>query len=90
MRSKHCFFEKEEYLNGYIRGAIAALKNENAEVVCASCLTGTIRNLSQDVAVKLEKIIKELLHGFVKKEHDRIETYSNLPYVKIQRERSET
>jgi hypothetical protein len=88
--ANNILFEKREYLSGYIDGAIAAIANKGAQIICASCLTGTVRNLTNEAAAKLEETITNLLHPLVKREHEKIEKHNNLPHVKLQHERGET
>lgn len=81
-------FQKKEYLDGYIDGIIDALANSEAKILCASGVTGTIHNLTSEAALKLEKLISELLHPLVKREHERLVKYNNLPHIKIEYEKS--
>jgi hypothetical protein len=88
--ANNILFKKKEYLDGYIDGVVAALANPEAIISCSSGVTGTIHNLSNEAALRLEEIISGLLHPLVKKEHEKIVKYNNLPHVTLQREQSGT
>ena len=83
-QSNKILFERMEYLNGYIDGAIATTADAKSRVACANCLTGTIRNLTKESAEKLEKIITDLLHPIVQREHERIIKRNKLPHIIFQ------
>jgi len=86
--ASNILFQRKEYLDGYIDGIISALANSEARILCVSGVKGTIHNLTNEAALKLEKLIAELLRPLVKREHGKIVKYDNLPHIKIEREKS--
>lgn len=70
-----------EYLCGYINGAIAALDIPEKKVSCAVAQTGTVRDLNQDVAIKLADLLKNVLHSAVSREHARLKREASLPHL---------
>jgi hypothetical protein len=84
--SNKILLKRMEYLNGYIDCAIATTADAKSRIVCANSQTGTIRNLTKESAEKLEKILTDLLHPIVQREHERIIKRNNLPHIIFQNE----
>ena len=78
---------QRERLDGFIDGALVALEIPSKNAVCAIALTGIVKKLDESTAIKLAKILTDLLHPLVSAEYTRQVKNANLPHVKYAAER---
>ncbi|HDP4830711.1 hypothetical protein LDP37_00020 [Pseudomonas aeruginosa] len=74
---------ESDYLDGYVRGAIAAFGIPAQSISCATACTGTIRKLAQDTATRLAQLLEEVLHPVVEREHARLKLEASLPHMRL-------
>jgi hypothetical protein len=75
-------FQRGEYLSGYIDGTMDDLGIDPDNVLCASSVTGTVKKLSEDQAVKLRDALNRVLIPIVTKEFTRLQNMSDLPHLR--------
>jgi hypothetical protein len=68
-----------EYLDGYIWGAISAFNIHEKNISCATARTGTVRRLEQNLAIRLAELLTNALHPAVATEHHRLKREANRP-----------
>ena len=76
-------FQRGEYLRGYIDGTMDDLGIHPDNVLCASSVTGTVKKLSEDQAVKLRDALNRVLIPIVTKEFTRLQNMSELPHLRM-------
>lgn len=76
-------FQRREYLRGYIDGTMDDLGIQPDNVLCASGLTGTVKRLNEDQALKLHDALNRLLIPIVAKEFTRLQSASELPHLRL-------
>ena len=76
-------FQRREYLRGYIDGTMDVLGIHPDHVLCASGLTGTVKKLNEDQAVKLGDALNRVLIPIVTKEFTRLQNMNNLPHLRM-------
>lgn len=76
-------FQRREYLRGYIDGTMDVLGIHPDNVLCASGLTGTVKKLNEDQAVRLRDALNRVLIPIVTKEFTRLQNMNNLPHLRI-------
>ena len=76
-------FKRREYLLGYIDGTMDDLGINPDKVCCASGLTGSVKRLSEDQAVKLRDALERLLIPIVTKEFTRLQNMAELPHLRL-------
>lgn len=75
--------QRREYLRGYIDGTLDALGIHPDNVLCASGLTGTVKKLNEDQAVKLGDALNRVLIPIVTKEFTRLQNMAELPHLRL-------
>lgn len=76
-------FQRREYLRGYIDGTMDDLGIHPNNVLCASGLTGTVKKLNEDQAVKLGDALNRVLIPIVTKEFARLQNMNALPHLRM-------
>lgn len=74
-------FKRREYLRGYIDGTMDDLGIYPDNVLCASALTGTVKKLNEDQAVRLRDALNRVLIPFVTTEFTRLQNKHNLVHL---------
>ncbi|CAI8975132.1 hypothetical protein PUP68_07655 [Pseudomonas chlororaphis] len=81
--------EKSEFLDGYVCGIVATLGVSAGEICRPSARVGTVKKMDEETALKLAKLLKDLLHPVVEDRHRRLVYEANLPHVKFLAEKQE-
>ena len=76
-------FQRSEYLRGYIDGTMDDLGIHPVNVLCASAVTGTVKKLTEDQAMKLRDALDRVLIPIVTKEFTRLQNMSDLPHLRM-------
>lgn len=76
-------FKRREYLRGYIDGTMDDIGIHPDKVCCASGLTGAVKRLSEDQAVKLRDALDRVLIPIVTKEFTRLQAMEMLPHLRL-------
>lgn len=76
-------FKRRDYLGGYIDGSMDVIGIPPANVCCASSVTGTVKKLSEDQAVKLRDALDRILVPVVTNEFTRLQKMSELPHLRL-------
>lgn len=77
-------FDNAEFLDGYVCGMVDALGVSAGKIARPAARTGTVKKISEETALKLADLLKNLLHPIVKAEHRRLVNQANLPHLKFQ------
>lgn len=64
--------DRKEFLEGYISGLLDSFGASAGKFALPSARTGTVRQLGEETAGKLAKLLTDLLHSHVKAEHRRL------------------
>ena len=75
--------KRGEYLRGYIDGTMDDLGIHPDNVCCASGLTGAVKKLTEDQAVRLRDALNRVLIPAVTKEFTRLQNMDNLPLLRM-------
>lgn len=76
-------FERREYLGGYIDGTMDDIGIHPDNVCCASSVTGAVKKLTEDQAVRLRDALNRVLIPIVSKEFTRLQNMNNLPHLRM-------
>jgi hypothetical protein len=76
-------FQRREYLRGYIDGTMDDIGVHPDNVCCASGLTGAVKKLTEDQAVRLRDALNRVLIPIVTKEFTRLQNMNNLPHLRM-------
>lgn len=76
-------FQRREYLRGYIDGTMDDIGIHPDKVSCASGLTGTVKKLTEDQAVRLRDALNRVLIPIVTKEFTRLQKLNDLPHLRM-------
>jgi hypothetical protein len=76
-------FQRREYLRGYIDGTMDDIGIHPDNVCCASGVTGTVKKLTEDQAVRLGDALNRVLVPIVTKEFTRLQNMSDLPHLRM-------
>lgn len=76
-------FKRQEYLGGYIDESMDMLGIPPANVLCASSVTGSVKKLTEDQALKLRDALERLLIPVVKNEFTRLQKLNELPHLRL-------
>lgn len=87
--SRVLFDDKAEFLDGYVCGIVATLGVSAGKICRPSARVGTVKKLDEDTALKLAKLLTNLLHPVVEYEHRRLANQANLPHVKFHTQKQE-
>ncbi|WP_347170462.1 hypothetical protein AAHI06_07095 [Pseudomonas salmasensis] len=75
--------DRAEFLDGYVCGILSTLGVSAGEICRPSARTGTVKKIDEDTALKLAKLLKNLLHPVAEDEHRRLLNEASLPHVKL-------
>jgi hypothetical protein len=76
-------FKRREYLGGYIDGTMDDIGILPGNVCCASGLTGSVKRLTHDQAVRLRDALDRLLIPIVTNEFNRLKNMGDLPHLRL-------
>lgn len=76
-------FQRREYLGGYIDGTMDNLGIHPNNVCCASGLTGTVKKLTEDQAMRLRDALDRVLVPIVTNEFTRLQNANKLPHLRV-------
>ena len=76
-------FKRGEYLRGYIDGTMDDLGIHPDNVLCASAMTGTVKKLNEDQAVRLRDALNRVLIPIVTKEFTHLQNMNDLPHLRM-------
>lgn len=76
-------FKRREYLSGYIDGTMDDIGIHPDHVCCASGLTGSVKRLTEDQAVRLRDALDRLLIPIVTNEFNRLKNMGDLPHLRV-------
>lgn len=76
-------FKRRDYLGGYIDGSMDMIGIPPANVLCASSVTGAVKKLTEDQAMKLRDALERLLLPVVTNEFTRLQKMSELPHLRL-------
>lgn len=82
-------FDNAEFLDGYVCGMVDALGVSTGKICRPSARAGTVKKISEETAMRLADLLKNLLHPTVTAEHRRLVNQANLPHLKLQAESDE-